>query len=163
MGRTRGKPAGSSIPTEAGRARFRKSLIWGLRPSANWSGSLIRCHRSSPHAKMTRVFRIQCSLHAQKIYLYLTGGVTVLQGFRPNGLNHLCPEGVESASSNAQKKSARYDISRLNTRLSDVNAGSGCVQLASDASEKKSVRNTIERWTTFVCDTFRNAFIIIPS
>ena len=27
----------------------------------------------------------------------------------------------------------------------------------------KSVRNTIERLTTFVCDTFRNAIIIIPS
>ena len=35
-------------------------------------------------------------------------------------------------------------------RLSDVNAGSCCVQLISDASEKKSVRNNIERWTIFV-------------
>lgn len=35
-------------------------------------------------------------------------------------------------------------------RLSDVNAGSCCVLLTSDASEKKSVRNNIERRTLFV-------------
>lgn len=35
-------------------------------------------------------------------------------------------------------------------RLSDVNAGSGYVQLTSDVSEKNSVRNKIERWPTFL-------------
>jgi hypothetical protein len=43
----------------------------------------------------------------------LQGGVTVLQGFCPNGLNHLYPAGVESVSSNAQNKSTRYEFVRL--------------------------------------------------
>jgi hypothetical protein len=93
-------------PQRRGERGEGKSLIWGLRPSANWSGCLIRCHRSSPHA-------CDDSSLSPTILTPCTKDIPLSYGEGSRFCKCFVPEGVESVSSNAQKKSTRYDFMRL--------------------------------------------------